>query len=160
MTNTNAGKKRINEYSVKLVKEKAGYYDVPTKRITAPRDLVPILKEVLGIHEKTQEHLVLVSLNTRNEVIGVHTVHIGAINYAIVSTRDIFMNALLANAKNIIIAHNHPSGNVEPSQEDINFSKKVEEAGNYLEITLIDSIIIGAGDDDTPFTSLKQEGHL
>ena len=86
-----------------------------------------------------------VMLDTKNRVIGFNTVTIGNINSAIVSARETFKPALLANATAIILAHNHPSGVAEPSQADERITKRLQSALELVDIRLLDHLIIGDG---------------
>ena len=88
----------------------------------------------------------IICLNTRNRVICINTVSIGSLNASLVHPREVFKPAILANAASIILAHNHPSGETEPSKDDIEITKRVKEAGNLLGIELLDHVIISDSD--------------
>lgn len=147
--------KRINFFSVKLVKDKGGLYDIESKRITSPDSAVRLVNEFLSLSELPKEHFIVFTLNTKNEVAGVHTIHIGSLNASIVHPREVFQPAILNNAASIICFHNHPSGDTSPSYEDIEVTKRLSEAGELLGIEVLDHIIVGDG-----FTSLKEKGYL
>lgn len=106
-------------------------------------------------HEK-QERIVLLLLDNRLTMIRSEVLTIGTVNASLCSTRDIFLRALRAGAVNIILMHNHPSGDPSPSREDIALTRQVECAGNLLEIHLIDHLIIG----DLRYTSMHGEGYM
>lgn len=144
----------IQTYSVELVRDSSKVYDVE-RAITSPEAVHSVVEAVLGLSKKTQEHFVVLSLNTKNVVIGVHTLHIGTVNASIVHPRDVFQRAILNNATSIIICHNHPSGDLTPSQEDIDVTKRIQASGDLLGIEMLDHIIIGDG-----FLSLKEGGHF
>lgn len=144
----------IQTYSVELVRDSSKLYDVE-RAITSPEAVHSVVEAVLGLSKKTQEHFVVLSLNTKNVVIGVHTLHIGTVNASIVHPRDVFQRAILNNATSIIICHNHPSGDLTPSQEDIAVTKRIQASGDLLGIEMLDHIIIGDG-----FLSLKEGGHF
>jgi len=95
-------------------------------------------------------------LNTRLHVESRHTISIGNLNSAPVHPREVFAPAIKRGAAAIIVAHNHPSGDVTPSPEDILITKRLAEAGELLGIKLLDHVIIGSG----CFTSMKTEGIL
>lgn len=145
--------KRINIYSTKLVKEKGGNYNLPSKAITSPDTAYNVIETVLRLSEEPVEKFGIFSLNNKNEVIGVHILHMGDVNSSIVSMRSIFQAALLNNATSIICYHNHPSGNPEPSNEDIQITNKIKEAGKLLNIQLLDHVIVG---DNNRYVSLKE----
>lgn len=91
----------------------------------------------------TQEHLVLVMLNGKNKLIRDKVLFVGTVNKSIVNPREIFVEALKSEAVNIVLLHNHPSGDVVPSRADLLITKKIKEAGGLIGIHLLDHIIIG-----------------
>lgn len=97
----------------------------------------------LKLAYEKQEKVVALFLNARNEVIKEKTLFIGSLNVSIISPREIFKEALLCSSVSMILFHNHPSGNCEPSDEDISVTKKIKVASIYFEINFIDHIIIG-----------------
>ena len=101
-----------------------------------------------------QEHFRILMLNTKNIVINIKDIFIGASDSSVIETRKVFKEALKYNAKNITICHNHPSGDPNPSKEDVNISLRIKEAGKIIGIDLLDHIIIG----DNRFISLKYKG--
>lgn len=119
-------------------------------KITQPSDvadyMIPTMKDL------TQEHFVILLLNSKNVVIKETCVFKGTLNSSIVHPREIFSIAVRENANAIIAVHNHPSGDVTPSQEDIITTMRLKECGLILGIDLLDHIIIG----DNRFTSLVE----
>ncbi|MFA5352683.1 MAG: DNA repair protein RadC, partial [Thermodesulfovibrionales bacterium] len=103
-----------------------------------------------------REHFVCIMLNTAKHVVGFETVAIGSLSSCLVHPREVFKGAILANSASIIVAHNHPSGGIEPSREDIIITTRLKEAGDLLGITVLDHIIAGEGS----FCSLKEKGLL
>lgn len=104
----------------------------------------------------TQEHFVVLFLNTKNQVLHKKTIFIGSLNASIVHPREIFREAVKRSAASIICAHNHPSGIPTPSPEDIEVTTRLMEAGHIIGIELIDHIIIG----DHQFISMKEKGYV
>jgi len=100
-----------------------------------------------------KEYCYITFLNTKADLIRDMCLSIGTINASLVSTREIFKEALRVNAAYVLLLHNHPSGDPTPSAEDIKLTKKVQEASAFLEIPLIDHIIIG----DNTYTSFKEK---
>ena len=141
--------------NLKVVKETSGRYDV-RKKIQSPNDIFNIAQNVIHANEHAEENLWLITLDTKNNITGIFTVSTGSLNSSIVHPREIFKRAVLQNAASIIICHNHPSGDPAPSQEDINITKRIYDAGKILGIELLDHIIIG----DNKYTSLKERGIL
>ncbi|KYD11447.1 hypothetical protein B4102_2175 [Heyndrickxia sporothermodurans] len=130
--------------------------EVARERISSPDDAVEIATKYIG-DEDREVFLVLV-LNTKNQVNAIHRCHVGSINASIVHTREVFKVAILNNGASIIVAHNHPSYNPEPSREDIEVSKRLREAGVLLGIELLDSLIVT--DNSRKYISLKEKGYL
>ena len=109
-------------------------------KIENPTDAYELVKDEL-VHSD-RETLLSVLLTIKNHLIGVETVSIGSINASIIKTRDVFKGAILANAVSIILCHNHPSGELTPSTEDIDITKHLIEAGELLGIKVLDHLII------------------
>lgn len=103
-----------------------------------------------------QEQLVVMYFDTKCRLIKDKILTTGTINQSLISSREIFVEALKCNAVNIVLVHNHPSGDCVPSREDCKVTKKIQEAGKLIGINLIDHIIIG----DRKYTSLKEAGIL
>src|SRR5699024_3521704 len=96
-------------------------------------------------------------LNTKNNVIAVHRCHFGSLNYSLGHPREVFKSAILNNASSVIVAHQHPSGDITPSMEDINVTKRLVEAGKLLGIEVLDRLVVNS---DNSFTSLKEKGYI
>ena len=105
---------------------------------------------------KTEEVLMLICLDSKNKVIGIHEVSRGIINVSLVSGREIFKRALLNNAAQIILAHNHPSGNPRPSDSDKEVAKNIKRASEILNVSFIDNIIVG----DEVYFSFKENNMI
>ena len=104
-----------------------------------------------------REVFLAVALSTASRVIGAHVCHIGTIDASVASPREVFRFALLVNARSVFVAHNHPSGNLEPSRADVDVSKQIKAAGEALDIPLADSLVCGF---DGRYTSLVERGLL
>ena len=92
-----------------------------------------------------EEHFVAIYLTSKNKLIAVKTLTIGTLNASLAKSREVFKAALKYNASAVILAHNHPSGDAEPSKEDIAVTKRIAEVGEIMEIPVLDHIIIGDG---------------
>ena len=147
--------KIMTKYKLELVKEESHKYEVETK-ISCPKDIYEVLTKVCRIQCNAEEVFILITLNTKNIVTGYFEVHRGTINTSLVHPREVFKRALLNNASNIMVAHNHPSGDPNPSKEDIQITERLKEAGNLLGINLLDHIIVG----EDKYISLKGKGVL
>ena len=137
---------------VVLVKEKGAMYDVQ-KRIGSPYDAYEAITEIAKVQEEAQEVFGILILNTKNKIVAVHEVSRGALNSSMVHPREVFKPAVLHNAASIICFHNHPSGDTEPSKDDIETTKRLVEAGKIMGIEVLDHIIVG-----DKYTSLKEMG--
>jgi len=102
------------------------------------------------------EYAHLLLLNRQNQIIGRHFLAKGGMTGTIIDTRVIFQVALKSNATSIMMAHNHPSGNLQPSDADIKITKQIKQAGNILDIPLIDHIIL----TEESYLSFADEGIL
>lgn len=123
-------------------------------KISQPRDVADLVMEELRYLKK--EVLMVAYLNTKNVVISKEIVSMGSLNSSIVHPREVFTNAVKNSSASVVIIHNHPSGNAEPSSEDINCTKRLKESGKILGIELLDHIIIGNGN----YVSLKEKGFI
>ncbi len=118
--------------------------DMELQTIGNPDDVHTILQAVFATLDDDQEHLVLLILNVANDVIGYKVIASGAQDAARVDCKVLFRNALLLGAANIIIAHNHPTGNFEPSKHDMALTRKVVEGARLLDIELLDHVIVSS----------------
>lgn len=135
MENERKIKININVVSLKLVKEKNISIKMQDKF-----DVVSSLANL--IKDKDKEYFIVISLNTSLFVNSINVVSIGSVNSTIVHPREVFKVAVLSNATCIIVAHNHPGGNVMPSKEDIDVTRRLKEASQIMGITLLDHIIV------------------
>lgn len=122
--------------------------------IRSPQDAATFLMPDMSSLQ--QEHFVALFLNVKNQVLHKQTIFIGSLNSSIVHPREIFREAVKRSTASIICAHNHPSGNPTPSPEDIEVTKRLQEAGYIIGIEVIDHVIIG----DHQFISLKEKGYM
>lgn len=144
--------RRIDVVTVRMVKE--SMLDYTGKRISHPRDCVSLLQVFFG--DIDREQFVALYLNTKKEPHAIHTVSIGTVSASLVHPREVFKAAILSNASSVIVAHNHPSGGTDPSQEDRELTKRLIEAGNILGIEILDHIILGHGGKYYSFKEQKE----
>ncbi|MQY81973.1 MAG: DNA repair protein RadC [Dehalococcoidia bacterium] len=130
-----------------------GYQD-SGKRETAktPEDVVALVRSRLK--GKKKEYFLALLLDTRNQLIRVAEISVGSLDSSIVHPREVFKEAVAASAASVIFAHNHPSGDPEASEDDLNLTKRLAEAGEIMGIDVLDHIIIG----EQKYLSLKREG--
>lgn len=140
--------------AIELGKRMNGFQSGDRYVIRSPEDGADYIMEDMRV--LNQEHFVALFLNTKNQVIHRQTIFIGSLNASIVHPREVFREAVKRSAASIIVAHNHPSGDPTPSQEDIHVTRRLVESGKMIGIELIDHIIIG----NRKFVSLKEKGYL
>ncbi|QDR80120.1 RadC family protein [Sporomusa termitida] len=129
-------------------------YKEPGERpvIKSPKDAAGLMMGELRY--QTKEHFMALLLSTKNHVIARAIISVGSLNASIVHPRELFREAIIYSAAAIILVHNHPSGDPAPSQEDITLTKQLVEAGNLLNISVLDHVIIGDG----KYVSFKEKG--
>jgi len=120
--------------------------------ITRPEDVYALLHHQL--RDEKQEHVIVLLLNTKNRVMQQSTVTKGTLDSSLLHPREVFREAIRHSASSIILAHNHPSGDPTPSNEDIQITKRLHQAGQLVGIDLLDHVIIGDG----RWVSLKVQG--
>lgn len=138
---------------VVLVKEKVGRYEL-SRETKSPEEAYNAIKTITNVQEEAQEVFGILVLNTKNKIVAVHEVSRGILNASIIHPREVFKPAVLHNAASIICFHNHPSGNPEPSRDDIEITNRLVEAGKIIGIEILDHIIVG----DDRYISLKERG--
>jgi DNA repair protein RadC len=126
-------------YRVALVKESS--FSSRSERSVSPSSLAQILEKVFEGLDR--EHFKVVMLDGKNKIIGINTVSIGSLTQAIVAPPQVFKPAILCNAAAIVLTHNHPSGDPQPSFEDRRVTTHLKEVGELLMIKVVDHIIIG-----------------
>lgn len=135
-----------------MVKESSFLYQ--TRTILSPNDAYEMIEE--QFEGLDWEQFIIACLNMKNEPTNISVVSLGTLNKVIIHPREVFKTAILSNAATIMAFHNHLSGDTTPSQQDIQLTHRLVEAGELLGIKLVDHLIIGDGS----FTSLKEKGYL
>lgn len=142
--------KRINIVTLKTVRESSVLYD--KRKITAPQDAAELFTSFIA--DSDREKFIILCLDTKNQPQAISTISVGSLNSSIVHPREVFKIAILSNSAAIILCHNHPLGDPQPSQEDVAVTKRLVEAGKIIGIDVLDSIIVGSKDK---FCSLKEK---
>lgn len=122
------------------------------QKVTSPQEIADIFIPLL--RDDSKERFIVVCLNSSNKIIKHETISIGNLNSSVVHPREIFKVAIDCSSASIILIHNHPSGNPEPSNEDISITKKIVESGKILDIPVFDHLII-AGETYTSFVEKR-----
>ena len=129
-------------------------------KIVEPSDIARIITGFLDMAddvERDREHLYAIGLNIQNVVIYAELVSMGTATETLISPKEIFRRGCINNASCLILAHNHPSGETMPSDEDIDVTQRIYAAGKILGIVLVDHVIVG---NNGKFTSLKALGKI
>lgn len=150
--------KLTEDRKVTLEKEKSKNCPQIDKVVNSPDLVLQVARDFLGMHEDTEEHAYMLCLNTKLVLTSVFQISHGTVNGAMMGAREIFQKALLANAVNIIVMHNHPSGDCNPSMEDIKVTERLVKAGDIVGVNVLDHVIIGGG--NTSYYSLKGNGRM
>lgn len=132
-------------------------YSAPAQKnitIRTPEDAASAVMEDMRYLKK--EHFRILLLNVKNHLLAIENISVGSLSASVVHPREIFRIPIKKSAAAIILVHNHPSGDPTPSQEDVNITRRVFEAGKIIGIDVLDHVIIGNGE----FTSLKEKGAI
>ena len=138
-------------FSLRLVRER----DHRTDRVRTPSDVARVASELL--EDRDREVFLVLCLSTASRLIGAFEAHVGTLDASVASPREVYKSALMCNARSVVVAHNHPSGNTEPSRADVAVSKQMKAAGEVVGIPLVDSLVVGF---DGQYTSLVERGLL
>lgn len=145
-------RKRVDIVSIKMVKESSFLYE--NRRVNSSVDAIELFKRFLN--ESDREQFLVCCMDIKNQPTSINVVSIGTLNSSLVHPREVFKVAILANSASIIVAHNHPSGDPTPSEEDINITIRLKEAGKIIGIDILDHVIIG----ENKHVSFKEKGIL
>ena len=137
--------KAVLEFSRRVLDRGMGL-DTP---ITSPADALP---EIRHIRDLRKEHFVAIFLNARNQIIKTETISVGSLNASLVHPREVFAPAVDISAASVILGHNHPSGDVTPSREDIELTRRMVQAGEIMGVEVVDHLIVASD----KFLSMKE----
>ena len=140
-------------YKLTIVREKdLECYATKEIKITSPVDVVRAYGQVFESFDR--EKFAVLHLNTKNVVMAIEYISTGSLNSSIAHPREVFKGAILNNSASIIIAHNHPSGETQPSSEDKSITRRLQDCGDILDIKVLDSLIICS---ENRYLSFKEE---
>ena len=151
---------RIKDNLNVLVKERAYNYKTENSHLESADKVVKMMCDVFQIHLRAEEYVYLLSLDTKCKVLGIFEVGHGTVNACLLHTREIMIRNVLCGASAFIVAHNHPSGELSASSDDVSTTKKLYEAGELMGIHLLDHIIIGREDEKETYYSMAEHGLL
>lgn len=145
-----------NAFGVKLfqaISERYAREKIPQKiPLNSPKAVANYLREKIG--KKNQELFLVLSLDTHNNLLGISNISVGTLNANLVHPRETFSAAIQHHAASLIITHNHPSGHLEPSEDDLNITERLVKAGKILGIEIVDHIIV----TEEGYFSFKEKG--
>src|SRR4051812_18834754 len=144
----------IPGFRISLVRE-PGVRLAERPLMNTPAAAARVFREYIG--ESDREQFVIAMLTVRHRVLGLHTVSVGCLTSSLVHPREVYKPALLAGAAAICISHNHPSGDPQPSAEDIALTRRLASAGTLLGVELLDHVVLGEAES---YVSLKERGVL
>jgi len=132
-------------------------FEHPRHRVETPIDVLAFASDMPQLE---QEHLRVLLLTTRNELLREYTLYVGTLRGVSVRVAEIFREAIRANADAIALVHNHVSGDPEPSPEDVYLTREVARAGQLLDVRILDHIVVGDPTRLPPYVSLRERGVL
>jgi len=130
--------------------------DICNVKIGKSQDVSDFIRTVYPVEINIREAMVVLYLNNSNKTLGYSIASIGGITGTLVDVRLVLRDALLTQSTGLILIHNHPSGGLKPSQNDLNITKKIKDAGQLLDIKLLDHIIL----TEDSYYSFADEGKL
>lgn len=149
--------KSIRMKVIRPVWEKLTIHEVPANyisgktRVTSSREVFDLFRFLAN---ETKEHFMALHLDSKNRILCLDHVSSGSLNASIVHPREVFKTCLLSSAAAVLFLHNHPSGNPDPSREDLELTSRLKDAGELLGIRVLDHIIIG----DSRYISMADQG--
>lgn len=129
-----------NQHGI-LIEDKSCVY--PGTFLSNPQTVVAMLNSVFHLNKRAEECVFMIALNSKCKPLGIFEISHGTATASLCNPREIFIRALLCGATRIILAHNHPSGDINPSEDDITIYQRIQEAGELIGVPLIDNLIIG-----------------
>ena len=122
-----------------------GRDQITCEKILSSHEAAKMLAPYYEHHDR--EEFIVICLDQKNKIVAINSVSVGSLTVTVVHPREVFKVAVLCNSAAIIVAHNHPSGDATPSEEDKNITKRLKEAGAILGISLLDHLVIGGRDE-------------
>lgn len=126
------------------------------RRMNTVKNVYSFAVDFLNLNKEPEEYVYMLCLNGHMDLLSIFEISHGTVNCSVVSSREVFQKALLANAVYIILIHNHPSGSPYPSDNDIALTNQLKESGHMMNIELVDHIIVGGN----AYVSLKELQHI
>ena len=130
------------------------------RRIMGSADVAPVFRAILETEnevDQNKEHFWTMGLNTKNQIMYLELISLGLLDQTVVHPREVFRFAIMKGVKSIIICHNHPSGDPEPSEQDKSLTTRLVAAGEVLGIQVLDHVVVG---DDGAYYSFREGGDM
>ena len=143
----------IRVVNIRMVKEPSLYSE---EKITRPEDAIRLVAKELAAYDR--EVFAVLNIKVNGQIINLNICSVGTLDSSIVSPREVFKSSILSNAASFICFHNHPSGSLVPSQEDMDVTRRLLECGDLLNIRMLDHIIVAGGSSD--YYSFREKGDL
>lgn len=141
-------------FSTLVVAEEARHWFTPNAPLNSAQRAAELFA---SLAMESKEHFVACHLDTKNKLLCVETVSIGSLSASVVHPREVFKSALLSSAAALLVLHNHPSGDPEPSREDLDITRRLKDGSELLGLRLLDHVILGS---DGRYVSLADRGLL
>lgn len=132
-------------YNVKTIRIGLEVQEAPEHGAGSDKEATEILRAIYADLDADKEHFTVLALSNKCRVSGFKTVSTGTMTSSLIHPREVFRAAIMLGAVSVIVAHNHPSGDPAPSDEDVQVTKRLSDAGRLLGITVLDHIILGKG---------------
>lgn len=137
----------VQKYRLEMVREESILYKaIEDKKVMNMHEVAELLNKLFRLKYQSEEVMVMLVLDIQNNILGAFEVSRGGINESIASAHEIFKRALLCNGSRIILGHNHPSGSIRPSKDDIKVTRKLVEGAKLLNMQIVDHVIITEND--------------
>ena len=135
----------LNEDNLNILVKEKSCNCTGVETLRTPSLIAEMFNVVFRLNKQTEEYLYMIALDGKQKPLGIFEISHGIVNMTICNPREIFIKALLCGASGIVITHNHTSGDLTPSKEDIESYKRLKDAGKLIGINVLDSIIVGDG---------------
>lgn len=131
---------KFSKIKLQMVQEQNFNYN--SKTISSAQDIVKYINEYEELEKATEEHTILICLNTKNQIIAYREIAVGGNNYCCLDIKSIFKTILLSNSSKFILVHNHPSGIAKASKSDFDITEKIRQASKIMNVEFLDHIIV------------------
>ncbi len=135
---------QFSKIKLQMVQEHNFNYN--SQKITSAKDILKLINGYEQLEKATEEHIILICLNNKNQIVAYSEVAKGGVNYCNLDIKAIFKTVLLSNSSKFILAHNHPSGDATPSEKDFKVTEQLKQASQLMNVQFLDHLIIAGSD--------------